>query len=182
MFTHVYYYESMKRKKVLRKHSSKLSYDAYDHGIFVLVKEDSNVKKESCCCTEPWKCLPSLPLKTRKQKQKIKVFHEGSSTVLCCKMIANLQITHEPFFFLKHNFHIASSWAREFSSYSPWRARARALGSKVHRVREYRARLLQAWTVVCGQHHGLTSQGFEGPSVLGGWPHEDWQDPILGRP
>jgi len=43
--------------------------------IFVLVQKDSNAKKKKLIAARDLKgCLPSLPLKTRKEKKKIKVF------------------------------------------------------------------------------------------------------------
>ena len=44
------------------------------HWIFVLVQKDRNTEKEIYCVRNLKDCLPSLPLKRRKSKKKIKVF------------------------------------------------------------------------------------------------------------
>jgi hypothetical protein len=64
---------SLNQKSGNHKIVSRGSYDHLVDGIFVLLQKDSNAKKESYYCAEPFKeCLPSLPLKTRKSKRKEK--------------------------------------------------------------------------------------------------------------
>jgi len=60
--------------------------DCMIHGNFILVQKDSNTKKESFGYTEPSiskDCLPSLPLKTRKQKKEVKFFYRNNFVFPC---------------------------------------------------------------------------------------------------
>jgi hypothetical protein len=49
--------------------------------IFVLVQEDSNVKKESFCCTEPERLFTKFTTQNRKSKKENPSFF--IATILC---------------------------------------------------------------------------------------------------
>jgi hypothetical protein len=51
------------------------------HGIFVLVQKDSNAKKESFCCTEPYKLFTKFTTRNRKRKKENQSFF--IETILC---------------------------------------------------------------------------------------------------
>jgi hypothetical protein len=55
--------------------STKLSpVDHMSHWIFVLVQKDSNAKKKSICCTEPYSSLTKFTTQNRKSKKENQSF------------------------------------------------------------------------------------------------------------